>query len=201
VTIGSLLVVAVDKRVMLSLVGVAAVVSVAGGWAISRGDDSSTSSDDVVMTSAGEVQEPTGLTNHKVQGDPLPSVDLIAEGGSKISTSSLTGQPLVINVWYSDCAPCAKEMPDLAQVHREVGDAVRFVGIDTQDDEDQMVDFARSHGAGYELLRDPNGAFTTAVGIVNMPVTLLVTADGTIVQQTGVLTADKLRALIAQYLA
>lgn len=188
---------------MLSLVAVAAVVSVAGGWAISRGDDSSSAADDITMTSAGEVQEQPGLENEKVQGDPLPVVDLVAVGGAKVSTSSLLGQPLVINTWFSDCAPCQKEMPDLATVHREVGDRVRFVGVDPgpNDDEAKMVDFARKHGVGYELLRDPDGKFTTAVGIVTMPVTLLVTADGTIVQQTGVLTADKLRALIAQYLA
>jgi hypothetical protein len=48
----------------------------------------------------------------------------------------------------------------------------------------------------YELYYDPNGEFTTAMHIANFPQTLLVRADGTIVEQTGELTAAKLEELI-----
>ena len=48
----------------------------------------------------------------------------------------------------------------------------------------------------YELFYDPNGEFTSAVRIANFPQTLLVDANGTIVEQTGELTADKLEELI-----
>jgi peroxiredoxin len=146
------------------------------------------------------VQEPTTGTNRPVEGDHLPTVDLVAKGGATISTASLTGQPLVINTWYSTCAPCEHEMPDLAAVHRELGDTVRFVGIDAIDTEATMTRFAADHGVGYELYRDPSGSFNAAVGIATAPVTLFVTADGTIVEQSGVLDAAKLRSLIDEYL-
>lgn len=199
-TLDSLLRVAVDKRVMFSLVGVAALVSVVGGWAISRSDGSPSASDDIVMDTAGVVPPPGIGTNAPVQGDPLPVVDLVATGGAKLSTAELLGEPLVINIWYAGCPPCQKEMPDLALVHQELGESVRFVGIDTQDPEATMLQFARDHGVGYELYRDPDGVFTSAVGIATAPVTLLVRADGTIVKQTGVLDAAKLRSLIDEYL-
>lgn len=192
---------AVDKRVMLSLVGVAAVVSVVGGWAISRrGSPPGVAGDDIVIDTAGAVQTPGLGTNAAVRGRPLPTVDLVGLGGTVVSTADLLGQPLVINTWYADCQPCEKEMPDLALVQRELGDSVRFVGVDTQDPESKMVQFARAHGVAYELLRDPDGRFTSAVGIATLPVTLLVTADGTIVEQSGVLDAAELRSLIDEHL-
>ena len=34
---------------------------------------------------------------------------------------------MVVNVWYSTCPPCARELADFAAVHAEIGDEVRFV--------------------------------------------------------------------------
>ena len=48
----------------------------------------------------------------------------------------------------------------------------------------------------YELLRDNFAELADGVGAVAFPVTLFVTSDGTIVQQSGALDADELRANI-----
>ena len=36
---------------------------------------------------------------------------------------------MVVNLWYSTCPPCARELADFAAVEAEVGDDVRFVGV------------------------------------------------------------------------
>jgi peroxiredoxin len=174
---------------------------VVGGWALSRAviDDGESDIDSVVLAEPGEYQEPVDGENRAVDGDALPDVALADSDGFEIRTSSLVGQPLVINLWYSTCVPCKRELGEFADVHRELGDEVRFVGINPFDSVDVMERFAGDRGVGYELLRDGTGEFVDAVGVVNFPVTLFVDADGVIIAQTGVIDRDELRARIEEY--
>ena len=141
-----------------------------------------------------------GLANANVEGDPLPIVDLGDRDGNAISTASFLGQPLVVNFWYANCPPCVKELPDFAEVHAEMGDAVRFIGVNTQDSVEEMERFAADRGVTYELYRDDFGDLVDAIRLVNTPTTLFVTPEGRIVEQTGVLDADELRSEIEQLL-
>ncbi|MDG1188418.1 MAG: TlpA disulfide reductase family protein [Ilumatobacter sp.] len=141
------------------------------------------------------------LANANVEGDLLPVVDLGDRDGNVISTASFFGQPLVINFWYASCPPCVKELPDFAEVHAEMGDDVRFIGVNTQDSVEEMERFAADRGVTYELYRDDFGVLVDAIRLVNTPTTLFVTADGGIIGQAGVLDADELRSEIEQLLA
>lgn len=182
----------------------AIVISIVGGWLLSRGDDTSTdvtAVDDIVLDKPGTSQIPSIATNAPVQGTPLPVVDLTTNDGATVVTADLLGQPLVINVWNSTCGPCKKELPAFAAVHADYGDRVRFVGVNTLDVPEVNESFARERGVQYELLRDVDGAFTDAVGIATQPVTLFVAADGTIVRQTGVLDEAQLRQYVDELLA
>jgi len=185
-------------RLLVSSLVVAAVASVAIGWAIAR---SHGSSDDAVVRidGSGPTSVPEGgafPVNQVVKGKPLPAVDVLTLTGTKVATASLLGTPLVINVWGSTCGPCKKELPDFAKVQQVYGKQVRFVGVDYLPPSDHEEQFARSKGVEYELLYDGTGKFIAKVGIAAFPVTLFVRADGTIVQQTGQLDAAKLTAII-----
>lgn len=179
----------------------AVVVSIAGGWALSTlGDDADDDIDTVVLEQPGTSQIPSIGTNAVVRGEALPAVDLQTNDGAVLSTTELVGTPLVLNVWNSTCIPCKKELPAFAAVHAELGEQVRFVGINTLDVPEVNESFARDRGVRYELLRDVDGAFTDELGIVTQPVTLFVATDGTIVRQTGVLDEAELRAYAAELL-
>ena len=72
--------------------------------------------DDITLPSAGTFTEP-GLGNDLVEGEKLPNVDAVRDpAGNEVSTADLVGQPLVINVWATSCAPCKEEMPALARI-------------------------------------------------------------------------------------
>jgi len=40
-------------------------------------------------------------------------------GGGELVTAALRGKPLLLNFWATWCAPCVKELPELAQFGRE----------------------------------------------------------------------------------
>jgi thiol-disulfide isomerase/thioredoxin len=124
---------------------------------------------------------------------PLPAVALTTFEGDPIDLRDLVGTPLVVNFWASWCPPCAAEMPDFEAVHQLVGDDVRFVGININDDPGLADDLAERTGVTYQLLRDPDGATFAATGGIGMPTTLFVDAAGGVVGgHTGLLTRDGL---------
>lgn len=141
-----------------------------------------------------------GLGNRPVEGDPFPEVTLLDRDDAEVTTADLLGEPLVVNLWFSTCPPCAKELPDFAEVDAERDD-VRFVGVNTIDSVEVMERFAGERGVRYDLFRDQFAELADGVGAVAFPVTLFVTSDGTIVDQAGVLDADGLRARIDGLLA
>jgi len=195
--------VAVDKRILFGSLGAAVLISVAGGWVLSTSDDSSSpaADDEVTLTSSGLYLEPGIAVNDPVQGDHLPAVELHDTNGGEVSTSSLIGKPLVINVWGTDCVACRTEMPALAAVSEEFGDKVRFVGVNVAANTASALSFAKDKGVKYELLSDEDGNLVTTLGIKGIPYTLFVAADGTIVVQKGIeLDAATIRATITDTL-
>jgi peroxiredoxin len=187
--------VTVNKRLLFgSLALAAAIVAGVGIVAANRGDDQ-TSDGEVTLSSSNDLS-PTIGTNAKVTGQQLPHVDLQTLAGDTFKTADLIGRPLVINFWYSTCAPCKRELPAFAAVHAKYGDRVRFVGVDSLPPSQSEESFARDKGVQYELLYDTNGELISAVGVAAFPQTLIIDAHGTILQQTGQLTEAKLEELI-----
>jgi thiol-disulfide isomerase/thioredoxin len=186
--------VAVNPRLLLTSLAVGAVISIGGGYLVSRSDGGAGADvPDAVLATPGAAQIPSIGTNADVEGTRLAVTNLVDNDGNTVSTADLLGQPLVINVWNSTCAPCDRELPAFAAVHSDLGDTVRFVGINNLDTPEVNESFARERGVRYELLRDVDDGFASTVGIATLPVTLFVTADGTIVRQTGVLDEAELR--------
>ena len=179
---------------------VTAVSLVGGSWLARRLDDDTGFDDDVVLDVPGEYQEPTGGSNGDASGTPLPDVALAGTDDVAVRTGDLLGTPMVINLWFSTCIPCRRELADFADVHRSLGDDVRFVGVNPFDSEPVMQRFADERGVAYELFRDPDAALMNELRVVNYPVTLFVAADGTVVDQTGELDQNELTAKIEELL-
>lgn len=188
-------------RLLAVSVALGLVVAVGLGlWWGSPGSETVTPADDVVMDRPGEFTDATIALNEAVDGDPLPIVDLVNLAGDRFSSGELMGTPLVVNLWFADCPPCRRELPAFAAVHAEVGDRVRFVGINPRDDAERTSSFARERGVFYENYLDPDGRFLTATGIAAMPTTLLVSADGTILEQrSGEVDQTTLTRLVEEW--
>jgi thiol-disulfide isomerase/thioredoxin len=183
--------VAATVRVRLAVLGAAVVVSVIGAviWSNVATSDSPP---DAVLDEPGEYLEPSGTTNPPLPTDRLPALTLTDASGTEVDLAP-DGRPMIVNLWFSTCAPCAKELAEFADVHADVGDRVRFVGVDPFDTPAAMTRFAGERGVSYELLRDPGERLGQALDIAAYPVTLFVAADGTILDETGAMDGDTLR--------
>ena len=175
---------------MLTLALAAAVAAGCGG----------SSDDDVIrVDSSDDGGIPTAPA---IEGDELPDVPVTALDGEQMSLRDLAGTPMVVNMWFSTCVPCKKELPDFAEVDAELGDSVRFVGLNLQDTPQRAEQFARDAGVQYEIVLDPEQQSALELDVAVFPSTLFVDSAGRIVDlHQGALTADELRAQIAESLA
>lgn len=144
---------------------------------------------------------PTSTPDAAAVPDGLPDLTLACLGpGPDVTLSGLRGTPVVLNVWASWCVPCRTEMPMLAELATDAGDALEVLGVDVQDDRQAGTDFAAA--AGIASVYDPDGATRAALGWPGPPVTYLVAADGRIVHRIVGQIADAatLRQAVAQHL-
>lgn len=187
----------IRPRLLVASLAVALVVGVGGGIVLGRAmTDDDVPDDDVVLTEPGEYQQPLDGESAEVTGGQLPDLTVYDVTDQEVATSELLGTPMVVNIWFTTCPPCARELADFAAVHAELGDEIRFVGINPIDERDAMVRFAEERGVTYDLYRDLGAALIDEIGVISFPTTLFVDADGTIVSTAGELDADDLRARI-----
>jgi thiol-disulfide isomerase/thioredoxin len=136
-------------------------------------------------------------------GTPAPAFSLpeLLVPGHRVSLSDLRGQPTVLNFWASWCFPCQTEMPLLESASRAERGSVRFVGIDTDDTGGAAITFVRQHHVSYPALSLASGTGTlgAAYGLVGLPITVFVSADGTeLGRHIGQLDAATLKAALNQ---
>ncbi|TIC83321.1 TlpA disulfide reductase family protein [Nocardioides sp. GY 10127] len=157
-----------------------------------------------LKAAAGIADCPTATGDGAVDGG-LPDLTLpCLGGGADVDLADLRG-PLVLNAWYSSCAPCRKELPVLAEFDAEHGDEVTMLGVDYADPQTTAaLQLLRDSGVTYPSVADTDGAIVTdeTMRIVGFPTTVLVAADGTVayVHAGEITSVAQLEKLVEQYL-
>ncbi len=67
---------------------------------------------------------------------------------------------MVVNLWFANCPPCRRELADFATVDAEVGDRIRFVGVDPFDTVESMQRFASERGVDVDVVYEEWAAQT-----------------------------------------
>lgn len=147
--------------------------------------------------SASQTQQPAAE-----DGTAAPQVTFEMFDGTTGSLSDHYGdRPLIVNFWASWCPPCVTEMPDIEQVHQHLGEQVNFLGINTQDGEQDARRLVDETGVTYPLAWDRQGEIFQAFGVFGMPSTFYISSEGQIVgRHTGLLTREALEEQIDQLL-
>jgi thiol-disulfide isomerase/thioredoxin len=128
---------------------------------------------------------------------------LMDKSGQMQAMSQWKGKPLIINFWASWCVPCVKEMPELAQLQKELSPkGIELIGIGI-DSPDKIREFASEHNISYPLLIAGMEGTELSRQLGNqtggLPFTILIGADGKVKKTyLGLLKFQQLRNDIAQ---
>jgi len=136
----------------------------------------------------------------KATGQTLSASFTRLDGTTRASFADYRGKPMVVNFFSSTCVPCQTEMPAFEQVHRQVGDAVVFLGMDVQDTVASGQAFVESVGVTWEMGRDPDASILQSLGGNGLPTTVLVDPDGRVVfRHRGPLDVGELTKQLRQH--
>src|SRR5690606_19243058 len=104
--------------------------------------------------------------------------------GLELSSDDLAGDVVVVNFWYAACGPCRAEAPDLQELFQKYEDSgVSFVGVNTVDEPDTALAFARKYGITYPSVMDGKAgavrlAFAGQASPSAVPTTLVLDKKG-----------------------
>jgi thiol-disulfide isomerase/thioredoxin len=112
-------------------------------------------------------------------GTMISSDAVQAPDGSSAALSSLTGKPVLLNLWATWCAPCIVELPTLEALATAKGDAAHIVLLsqDLGEREIPTQFLAERSIATPQNWHDPENAVGLAVG-GQLPTTILYDAQG-----------------------
>ncbi|MEO1091680.1 MAG: DsbE family thiol:disulfide interchange protein [Pseudomonadota bacterium] len=150
-------------RRLLFLLPIVAVVAIGAGLWLGLGRDPSAL--------------PSVLIDQPVPAMDLPPVAGLATPG--LATGDLGGEPMLVNVFASWCAPCRVEHPVLTRLAEVEG--VPLLGINYKDEPAAAVAWLHELGNPYERIgADPEGRTGIDLGMYGVPETFVVDADGRI---------------------
>lgn len=180
------------KKVVVAVLSIVLLVSVVGGWALSRSSDDV----DANLTSPGVEQTPGIGTNANNTGKKFSFVEVTDVLSGANVTITPTGKPMVVNFWFSTCEPCKREMPSLTAAAAKYGMLVNFVGINPNDTEVSATAFLEKYNINYANYLD-NGEQLAKAGVTTMPTTFFINKDGYIVKtHAGELSADDIDSIL-----
>lgn len=125
-----------------------------------------------------------------LMGRPAPAYALEAlGGGDQVSNAAMAGRPYVINLFASWCGPCEAEHPLLIGLQQR---GVEIVGVAYKDRPENAARFLARLGNPYRAIGlDPVGRFGLELGLVGVPETFVIGADGRVLAvHRGPLTLD-----------
>jgi thiol-disulfide isomerase/thioredoxin len=108
-----------------------------------------------------------------------PSVAFSKPDGSRATLASFANRYVLVNLWASWCAPCVRELPQLARLKLAMpGLSVVAVNVGRQNFPDTVA-FLKSHGAGgLPVYVDSDAMLIREFGTEGMPFSVLIDPNG-----------------------
>jgi thiol-disulfide isomerase/thioredoxin/outer membrane lipoprotein-sorting protein len=142
-------------------------------------------------------KRPSGPSSESVSGKPAPDLSLTSANGKEVKLSSYRGRPLLIDVWATWCGPCLLWMPSLGKLESEMRSrGLQVISVDVDKESDKATHYMSIHGFTWPNYHDPQGKLGRAFGETQIPLTLLIDADGRLVFQATDSDEAKLRIAI-----
>lgn len=93
------------------------------------------------------------------EGKPAPAFSIVDFGGQPVESSKLVGTPHLIYFWFTNCPPCTRTSPWLAELDAQYGPkGFKILGVNA----DQVLDLPYTDPQRAEYLRNAGVQFTNA---------------------------------------
>ena len=127
-------------------------------------------------------------------GQHARAFELLTLDRQKYTYSGATERPLVLNFWASYCLPCRQEAPVLRTISQKYRDQVDMLGVVFfNDDPLKAKTFLADHRLSYPNVLDVKSRVAIDYGIAQIPVTVVIDPDGTVVyRKLGAVSAPEL---------
>ncbi len=112
-------------------------------------------------------------------GDFAPNFRLELAGGGEIELAEEFGTPILLNFFASWCTNCREEMAALEAVD---GQDVQVIGVNFQENDEKVLALAEETGASFAMALDRNGKVSREYRATSLPVTLVIGADGQVIE-------------------
>lgn len=125
---------------------------------------------------------------------PMPDVMVRRLDGSEVALRSLSGRPLVVNLWATWCPPCRREMPAM-QAAQKANPDIGFVFVNQRESSTMVRRFLATQQLQLEnVVIDPAGQLAARTGAAGYPTTLFYDAHGKLqLRHVGELSEATLR--------
>jgi len=156
----------------------AALAALSLGACDNGGEDAA--QENVGSPASSETVELTGTLDRSFAGETIPEVTVVNPQGEELVLSEV-GEPVLLNLWATWCAPCVVEMPLLNDLAADLDGQVRVLTVSEDMRGAEVVEpfFATRDLANLPQWLDPQNdlAFTFGGGPV-LPLTVLYDAQG-----------------------
>jgi thiol-disulfide isomerase/thioredoxin len=126
----------------------------------------------------------SGLPRYRIDasgaGTPLSTAAVKGPDDDPAALASLSGKPVLVNLWATWCAPCIEELPTLNRLASEVGDTGHVITLsqDLTEDAGPLRAFLTTRGwSAVTPWHDPENSVGLAYG-GSLPTTILFDASG-----------------------
>ena len=110
-------------------------------------------------------------------GDKFPAFSATDIDGKQWTQEDVKGKVMVLNLWYSGCAPCRAEMPELSTWKNEMPDVMYFSA--TYESAEVARPIVEKQGFNWTHLVD-NTQFKEFIGTNGYPMTIIVDKAGVV---------------------